>query len=424
MRVTGDIPSVQESLDTLTMYNNLMPQYFDYDLTLYEACNVRALMSPLREAFSDLTHRKLSTVELRSELSSWITERGYSPLFPQTETGISTAKEVIEGLLVDEKLPSDLREVLELFQAYSELMAARKTLFSLLQNPISDKLSFERRRMLELRPVWAPQNTGRVGMQRPAIQNIPRNLQSLQTVPEGYVFVHADSCQLEPVLTISWILHKDPIIVKLYEAYMDAYFAYLHYAMYHDTVTGGIENIKALDIDDNLKAMRKTLKTFVNAVMYGSKSNPTNNPIKANLIKYLGGHPARLAHCTELRQLIARGQKPTTYFGNPIDIYKSQKLDTIGVDGYDDELMILAINNPIQGTAADLMRYSVRHVQDMLMMKSPKSRIINYVHDAVSLAVKEEDFSKVRPELDDLVAYEVDGWLPIRQELQIGRISE
>ena len=83
--------------------------------------------------------------------------------------------------------------------------------------------------------------------------------------------------------------------------------------------------------------------------------------------------------------------------------------------------MKLAINNPIQGTGADLMRYSVRHVQDMLVTNSRKSRIINYVHDAVSLAVYEDDFDKVRPYLDDLVAYEVEGWIPIRLDLQIGR---
>lgn len=421
MRVTGSIPSVQDSMDILNMYNELMPQYFDYDLVVYNACRTRAMMSPLREAFEDLIHEKASTQDMRNELKNWLVEKGYSPLFPTTKTGISTDQDAIEGVLEDEKCTGILREVLTVFRAYSDLMSARKALFSLLQNPISDKLSFERHRMLEVRPLWVPQNTGRLGMQKPAVQNIPRNLQNLQTVPQGYVFVHADSGQMEPITAISWIL-RDPVITKLYYAYMDAYYAYLHYAHFHDTLPDDPNaEIKPFDIDDNLKAMRKTLKTFVNAVMYGSKSNPTNNPIKANLIKYLGGHPARQAHVRYLRDLLNRGQLPKTYFGNAIDIYKSEKLVGENPAYYDEEVMKLAINNPIQGTGADLMRYSVRHVTDMLMTNSKRSRIINYVHDAVSLAVYEDDFDKVRPYLDDLVAYEIDGWIPIRQDLQIGR---
>lgn len=420
MKVTGDIPSVQESLDTLNLYNELMPQYIDYDLVLQNACTTRALMSPLREAFEDLVHEKAYTKELRTELSDWICKKGYHPLFPTTKTGISTEKEVVENILADNGIPTDLRDVLTIFRAHSELMSARKFLFSVLQNPIADCLSYEKHRMLELRPLWVPQNTGRLGMQKPAIQNIPRNLQSLQTVPEGYVFVHADSAQLEPVTTMSWIL-KDPVITALYFKYMDAYYAYLHYAQFHDTLVGDIDKVQPLEIDDNLKEMRKTLKTFVNAVMYGAKSNPTNNPIKANLIKYLGNHPARLRHCEELQYILNKRGKPETYFGNPIDIYQSSKLEGESSSYYGEELMKLAINNPIQGTGADLMRYSVRHVQDMLVTNSRKSRIINYVHDAVSLAVYEDDFDKVRPYLDDLVAYEVEGWIPIRQDLQIGR---
>ena len=423
MKVTGSIPSVQDSMDILNMYNGMMPQYFDYDLVVYNACRTRALMSPLREAFEDLTHSKASTQDLRTELRNWVTEHNHTALFPPTKTGIGTDQESIEGILADEKCPRDVRDVLTVFRAYSELMSARKALFSLLQNPISDKLSCDRHRMIETSPIWVPQNTGRLGMQKPAIQNIPRNLQCLQTVPLGYVYVHADSGQMEPITAISWIL-KDPLITKLYYAYMDAYYAYLHYAHFHDTLPKDPSaEITPFEIDDNLKAMRQTLKTFVNAVMYGSTSNPTNNPIKTSIIKYLGNHPARLAHVRYLRGILNKGELPRTYFGNPIDIYKSEKLKEENAYNYDDQVMKLAINNPIQGTGADLMRYSVRHVTDMLMTHSRKSRIINYVHDAVSLAIYEDDFDKVRPHLDDLVAYEIDGFIPIRQDLQIGRAT-
>lgn len=419
MKVTGNIPTVQETMDTLCMFNNLLPQYVDYELTAYNACRVRAQMQPLRDELSDTMDMHLITQTIDSELKTWITSKGYASLFPTTKTGISLAGEVVASILADDQIPDKLRDILTLYQQYTDLFSKRKALFSLLQNPIANILSYDNNRMLELHPEWHAQNTGRLGMRKPAVQNIPRDLQYLQTVPKGYVFVHADSSQMEPITTISWIL-KDPVIIKLYYAYLDAYYAYMHYAQFHHTLSADMDEVQALELTEEHKAMRKTLKTYVNGVMYGSTSNPTNNPIKANLIKYLGGHPARIAHVNKLKEELNMGKLPETYFGNPIDIYKSQKL--VGDAFNEHELSILAINNPIQGTAADLMRYSVRHVRDIIEAVSLKSRIINYVHDAVSLAVWEDDFDKMRPYLDDLVAYEVEGWIPIRQELQIGRV--
>ena len=418
MRITGDIPTVEETMGTLNMFNSLLPQYIDYELTAYNSCRVRAQMKPLRDELEDALSMNIQTQTIDSELKTWITLQGYASLFPTTKTGISLSGEAVESVLADDTIPEKLRTVLLIYQSYTDLFSKRKALFSLLQNPIANVLSYDNHRMLEVHPEWASQNTGRLGMRKPAIQNIPRDLQYLQTVPKGYVFVHADSSQMEPITAISWIL-KDPIITKLYYAYKDAYYAYMHYAQFHHTLTDDLEDVVPLELTEEHKTMRKTLKTFVNAVMYGSTSNPTGNPIKANLIKYLGGHPARLAHVNKLREEINSGKLPTTYFGNPIDIYKSEKLTGSGYD--ENELMILAVNNPIQGTAADLMRYSVRHVRDIIESVSLKSRIINYVHDAVSLAVWEDDFDKMRPYLDDLVAYEVNGWIPIGQELQIGR---
>ena len=86
-----------------------------------------------------------------------------------------------------------------------------------------------------------------------------------------------------------------------------------------------------------------------------------------------------------------------------------------------DELLKLAINNPIQATAADLMRLSVYEANKIMMNKAKKSYIVNYVHDAGSFAIHEDDYDKIADDLGDIVAYDVEGWLPIYAEPEFGR---
>ena len=83
--------------------------------------------------------------------------------------------------------------------------------------------------------------------------------------------------------------------------------------------------------------------------------------------------------------------------------------------------MRLAINNPIQGTAADLMRLSVAEANRILMNKAKKSVIVAYMHDAGVFAVHEDEFSNLEKELGDIVSYQVEGWLPIYAEPDTGR---
>lgn len=413
------IPSPSSIISLLDVYASRMPQYIDYDVAHYWASHLTTTAEKQTKMLSDLLSMNIGTISGTNETKDWILSHGYGNYFKKTKTGISLDKNDVEEILLRD-IPDDLRAVLMLSRDLSQTTGARGTLLSLMQNPMSDKLSYEKHRMLECKPIWDIQNTGRIGMKKPAIQNIDRILQPVMTVPEGYVYVHADSGQCEPRITMSWIL-KDPVLNKLVMMYNDAYYAYVHYVMYADTLVGNPDEWKPFEITDELKHQRKDIKTFVNAVMYGATSNPTNNPVKGGLIKRIGEHPMRKAHVHELENLIRTNKPICTYFGTEIDIYASDKLKDIDAGYYDTELLKLAINNPIQGTAADLMRYSASAVSQLLMSKAKKSHILNYIHDAVTLAVHEDDFPKIENDLNDLVAYEVEGWLPITQDLEIGR---
>jgi DNA polymerase-1 len=278
--------------------------------------------------------------------------------------------------------------------------------------------------MLILRPVWEKQNTGRIAMQRPAIQNLHRLIQEVITVPEGYVLLHTDSGQVEPRIVYSAFI-KDPQIQALIRLYDDAYFGVLHYIFLpQEVINSGTTDFVAQEITDEMLENRKQLKTFNNAVMYGSKSNVSGNPIKAAMIKRIGEHPARIEWTNQLLEEIRRGNTVfKTAFGTPINTAYSSKLEggNLRAGSYEEEKLRLAINNPIQGTAADLMRVSVYEANRILMNKAKKSYIINYVHDAGMFGIYEDEYDAVAKDLADIVAYDIDGWLPINAEPEFGR---
>lgn len=430
------IPSVEETLGILNVHNQHLPQFIDFDKVVqylsFMAMKNKQIEGPL---FEMLKYSNGMTASLDNVLKSWLVNSGNASGFKTVKTGISLAKDSVEAAIESGRLSDEAKVIIGAWQQYNNNKKTMRTLEGLLQHDISNAYSFDNHRMLIVRPTWSAQNTGRVAMSNPAIQNLPRTVQDIITVPKGYTLLHTDSGQIEPRTVYSAYI-KDPQIQTLIKLYNDAYFGVLHYiTMPESDIASGRLDFTPMEITDEMKENRKRLKTYSNAVMYGSTSNASADPIKDAMIKRIGGHPLRQAWVRNLNEQIARGvRKFSTAFGTLIDISNSQKLDRIDSEYFDGsldnkaysdtvsyELTKLAINNPIQGTAADLMRVSVSKANALLMQKAKKSYIINYVHDAGTFAIHDDDYDKIADELADIVHYEVEGWVPILAEPEFGR---
>ena len=417
------IPGVEETLGTLRMHNSMMPQFADFDKVMmninYLQTRIKSVSGPLFDIIG-----KPAKIDASGNMKYWLHNNANCTGFKYSKTGLSLDKDSISMAIESGTLREEDIFLLKAYQEYSSYVKMRGTLISLLQNPISQAPSCDGHRMIILRPEWERQNTGRVAMRNPAVQNFARELQDIITVPEGYTLLHTDSGQVEPRIIYSAFI-KDPQIQSLIRLYNDAYFGVLHYiTMPESDIVSGRTDFAKMEITDSMKEGRKQIKTYQNAVMYGSKSNPSGDQIKAKMIKRIGEHPARLQWIDELKYKINTGQKVfKTAFGTPIDIGQSSKLesDNMHAGSIEEQMLKLAINNPIQGTAADLMRVSVYEANKILMNEAKKSYIINYVHDAGVFAIHNDDFDKVKDRLADIVSYQVEGWLPIEAEPEFGR---
>ena len=417
------IPSVDETLGTLRMHNSMMPSFVDFDKVMMNINYLQVEIEKVSKPLFDIIGRPTG-VNAADNMKAWLVRNEDTSGFNFGKEGLSLEKGSVAAAFESQTLSEFGTDLVKVYQRYSEMTKTRGTLISLLQNPISNVPSCDGHRMLILYPIFAPQNTGRIGMQKPAIQNFPHLIQEITTVPEGYVLLHTDSGQIEPRIVYSVYL-KDPQIQALIRLYNDAYYGVLHYiTMPEEVIISGITNFEKHEITDEMAEGRKGIKTYTNAVMYGSKSNPSGDPIKEAMITRIGKHPSRMELVKKNTEMINAGIRTVyTAFGTPIDMNKSPKL----ADGMsrsetvEDQLLKLSINNPIQGTAADLMRVSVYEANRILMNKGKKSYIIDYVHDAGRFAIHEDDYDKIADDLADIVHYEVDGWLPIYAEPEFGR---
>lgn len=425
IHVTGStkIPGVDETLGILRYHNSVMPQFVDFDKIMMDINWLQIQIENISKPLFEVIGRPAKT-DASANMRNWLIDHADTSVFKSGKTGLSLDKTSIDEALESGVLSEDVILTIQAYQKYAGLTKTRSTLVSLLQNPISDVPSCDGHRMLIVKPEWAAQNTGRVAMRNPAIQNLPHAVQEIVTVPKGYVLLHTDSGQIEPRIVYS-VFIKDPQIQALIRLYDDAYYGVLHFITMPDNLRyTGFTDFQKMEITDDLAAKRKLIKRYTNAVMYGSKSNPTGDPIKAAMIKYIGEHPSRLQWTANLMQQINKGVTVfKTAFGTPINTGYSAKLESgaMHAGSIEEEKLRLAINNPIQGTAADLMRLSVSEANKIMIGKAKKSYIINYVHDAGMFCIHEDDYDAIANELADIVSYDVEGWLPINAEPEFGR---
>ncbi len=418
------VPTVDSTLNILRQYSEIMPTFIDFDKTCqylsFFQLNAERMKEPLYEI---LQFKDMGGITVADAMKRYLMKTVGPSGFKTTQNGISLSKTSIDAAKESGTMSDEVSQVVSAYQKFTSYRKMARTLLDLLQYPVCALTSYDNHRMLVCRPSIERQNTGRAAYNNPAIQNFPRVVQDILTVPKGWILLHTDSGQVEPRITYSTFI-KDKQIQTLIMLYDDAYLGLVHYIFLSDEdIASGRTDFVAQEVTDEMRSKRKAFKTFGNAVMYGSTSNPSNDPVKAAMIKRIGNHKLRQQRIKEIdNQLIHGIREFPCAFGTKIDISKSDKLQFGGnYEQEKEELIRLAINNPIQGTAAELFRISVREAHRILSLKASNSAIINYVHDAGTFAIAESDYDKVYDELADVVAYDVEGWLPIKAEPEKGR---
>lgn len=430
IKLDTSIPSPEKVAEILAMHNKRFGIPLDYDrmLEYYAYYNLKfnRLMKTAISSMYPAGYRP-SVYEFKDTmLRKWLTDVGIVGLKTTPKGAISVAA---ENLLEAASIGGNTEEQVEILKMIAEAKQCIKKvdMFGKIMDShqIAGIETWDNHRMIVVRPQWVPQNTGRIGAREPAVMNFAKEVSDIFTVPKGFVYFEADSGQIDPRIIQSWLL-GDPQLKACTIAYNDAYYGYIHFCKHltREERERGVTNIKPLEITEEQKAMRAKFKTFGNAVMYGSTENNANDPDKALFIRYIGGHPSRVNLQHRLEKQIESGQRVfNTAFGTPVDITNGpsdSNYEDKASNAYFSHLVRTAINGPIQGTAADLMRYSVAKANALLNRKAPNSVILQYVHDSGKFMIAESDYDNIIEDLKGVTAYQVEDWIPIYCSVEEG----
>jgi DNA polymerase-1 len=304
------------------------------------------------------------------------------PVLRKTATGQpSTDEEVLTELAADYPLPKLLLE----HRALSKL-----------KSTYTDKLP----QMVDARTGrvhttygQATAVTGRLASVDPNLQNIPvrtaegRRIREAFVAPPGHVLVSADYSQIE--LRIMAHLSGDEALVKAFHEGADI----------HRATAADIFGVAVADVTPD---QRRYIKAVNFGLIYGmgafglaQQLGIERGAAQQFIDRYFARYPGVAEYMQRTRELAREQGYVETVFGRRLwlpDIKAAGGPRRAAAER-------AAINAPMQGTAADLIKLAMLSVQDWLLRERLAAKLILQVHDELVLEVPEGELPHVKAEL-------------------------
>ena len=256
--------------------------------------------------------------------------------------------------------------------------------------------------------------TGRLSSDNPNLQNIPirtelgRELRKAFVPRDGFTFIDADYSQIE--LRILAILSKDENLINAYRDSTDI----------HSTTASEVFGVP---VDKVTSELRRKAKAINFGIVYGISSYGLGEDLhidikeaKLYIDKYFDKYKKVKEYLDKTVEDAKNSAMVRTYFGRirPIPEFKygnaMQKAFAKRV----------AMNSPIQGTAADIIKIAMIKVDNELKNSKLESRIVLQVHDEILIECKKGEEKKVSKILNDCMTGGFDFEVPLDIEIKIG----
>ena len=232
--------------------------------------------------------------------------------------------------------------------------------------------------------------TGRISSTEPNLQNIPirmelgRQIRKVFIPEEGYVFLDADYSQIE--LRVLAHMSGDERLIEAYKQEQDI----------HRLTASQVFHTP---FDEVTSAQRSNAKAVNFGIVYGISAFSLSGDLDISrsdaedyINKYFDTYP-RVK--TFLDEQVENGRKTgivTTIFGRirPVPDLNQRNF----MKGSAEER--IAMNSPIQGTAADIIKIAMIRVNQELKKKQLKSRLLLQIHDELLVETEKSEVEQVK----------------------------
>ena len=237
--------------------------------------------------------------------------------------------------------------------------------------------------------------TGRLSSDNPNLQNIPirtelgRELRKAFVPRDGFIFIDADYSQIE--LRILAILSGDENLINAYKGSSDVHSA-------------TASEVFGVDIKDVTPELRRKAKAINFGIVYGMSSYGLGEDLQIDTKEakiYIDKYFERYKKVKEYLDKTVEEARvhgfTRTYYGRirPIPEFK------VGNAMQKAFAKRVAMNSPIQGTAADIMKMAMIGVDSEFEKQKLESRIVLQVHDEILIECKKGEEDKVKKILND-----------------------
>ena len=322
----------------------------------------------------------------------------------KTPTGTpSTSEEVLQELAKDYPLPKILLE----YRTLAKLKSTYTDKLPLMINQTTGRIHTSYNQAVAV--------TGRLASSDPNLQNIPIKSPEGRKIREAFIakpefsIISADYSQIE--LRILAHLSKDTGLIEAFKNNKDI----------HTITASEIFNTK---IDKITPEQRRYAKIINFGLIYGMGAfglarnlNITRGDAQNYIQEYFNKYPTVLQYMEESKQFAREHGYVETYFGRRLwlpEINSSNGLRKAGAER-------AAINAPMQGTAADLIKLAMIQVQQWINDNSNlKGQVIMQVHDELVFEVPNDEVDKFIKEIPQIMQNVAKLDIPLLVEINAG----
>ena len=296
----------------------------------------------------------------------------------KTKTGYSTDEDTLTQLATQHELPAQIVN----YRSLSKLKSTYVDALPELVNPETKRLHTSLNQTVAA--------TGRLSSTEPNLQNIPvkgeygLRIREAFIAPTGHTLLCADYSQIEPRILAH--LSQDPRLLAVFAKGEDI----------HMATAMEIFNLPSSQIT---RDMRRVAKTVVFGIVYGISPFGLASNIgvsQADAKKYIETFFEKFSAVRALMDRNIEDGKTkgytTTILGRRRPIPELQSGDPVQ-RGFGERI---AVNSPIQGSAADLIKVAMIDVNQRLHHELPHTKMILQVHDELIFEVPEKELEEAK----------------------------
>ena len=317
------------------------------------------------------------------------------PPAKKTKTGLSTDSEVLEGLITEHEIARMLLD----YRALSKLKSTYIDALPRLINPDTGRIHTSFNQTVA--------TTGRLSSSEPNLQNIPirstagRRIRRAFVAPEGRVLLSADYSQIE--LRVMAHLSKDERLLEAFRSGSDV----------HTSTAAAIFECPLEEVSADQRRQAKTVNFGVmygmGSVSLGKQLGIPSSEAKAFIESYFDRFSGVAGYIEWAKEEARRNGFVTTLM-NRRRYMPELESSAPQVRSFAERT---AVNTPIQGSAADLIKKAMISIDRWLRQEEVPADMLIQVHDELVFEVDSEAVEEVQKRVVDLMESALDLDVPI-----------